>query len=63
MEYGNILYDSCSESDSKKLERLQIDEAHIVASTKKGMWHKWILHDLGWQLLSTTRFIAKGIKL
>ena len=23
MEYGNILYDSCSESDSKKLDQLQ----------------------------------------
>ena len=63
LEYGNILYDSCSETDSKKLEQLQIDAAHIVAGTKKGTSHERILLEIVWQQLSTRRFTAKGIKM
>ena len=63
IEYGNIINDSCSDSDSQKLEQLQIDVAHIAVGTKRGMSHEWILLELGWQMLSTRRIIAKGIKM
>ena len=38
-------------------------KGHIVAGTKKGTSYERILLEIGWQLLSTRRFIAKGIKM
>ena len=47
----------------KKMEQLQIDAGHISAGTKRGTSHEQILLEMGWQLLSTRRIIAKGIKM
>ena len=43
IEYGNIIYNSCSDSDSKKFEQLQINAGHITPGTKMGTSHEQIL--------------------
>ena len=41
----------------------KIDVGYIVAGAKKGTSHEQILLEIGWQLPSTRRFIAKETKM
>ena len=51
IEYGNVIYDTCTQGDSQRMEHLQHEGARIVAGLKKGTSHDRLLMELGWQTL------------
>jgi len=63
IEYGNILYDSCTVSQCKDLEDLQKEAARVVTGTKRGTSPQRLLEDLGWSTLESRRKNAKLIKM
>ena len=63
IEYGNILYDNCTEEEKRKLEDVQLDAARLVTGAKKRTSHDALYRELGWLTLSTRRTICKLVKL
>ncbi len=63
LEYGNIIYDSCSQSDSDQLEGIQLEAARIVTGGKRCTSHSALYAELGWQTLKIRRKINKLIKV
>ena len=51
VEYGSIIYDSCSIGDSNKLEAVQLEAARLVTGAKKGTSHDALYSELGWLTL------------
>ena len=58
MEYGNIIWDNCSQKDTELFELVQKDTARIITGRRKGttrikkcIWYK----ELGWDSLQSTR--------
>ncbi len=47
VEYGDVIYDSCSKADSSKLEHVQLDAAGIVTGYKSHTSHKQLYIELG----------------
>jgi len=63
IEYGNILYDSCTVKLSKQLESLQGEAARLVTGTKKGTSVSGLIRELGWKSLEARRSDAKLVKI
>ena len=59
LEYADVVWDGCSESDSNLLESLQIKGARIVTGALKGTNRVSLLNDLSWVELSVRRKIHK----
>lgn len=63
LEYGCILYDSCSHSDIMRVESVQLEAARIVTGAKKGTSHSALYDELGWTTLADRRKMFKLIKI
>ena len=59
LEYADVVWDGCSESDSNLLESLQIEGATVVTGALKGTTRVSLLKDLSWVELSVRRKIHK----
>ncbi len=55
LEYGDLIYDSCSKSDSNKLEYVQLEAARITTGCKSHTSHRQLYSELGWIKLSDRR--------
>ncbi len=55
LEYGDLIYDSCSKSDSDKLENVQLEAAWIATGCKSHTCHTQLYSELGWIKLSDCR--------
>ncbi len=55
VEYGDVIYDSCSKADSGKLENVQLEAAQIATGCKNHTSHKQLYIELGWMKLSDHR--------
>lgn len=63
LDYGDILYDNCSELDKTMLEDTQLAAARVVVGAKKGTSHARLYNELGWQPLRRRREIHKLCKI
>ncbi len=45
--YGNLIYDSCSKSDSDKLENVQLEAAQIATGSISHTRHGQLYSELG----------------
>ena len=63
IEYGNIIYDSCTQGQSKQIESLQLEAARLVTGTKKGSSPSNLVSELGWESLQSRRSNAKNVKM
>jgi hypothetical protein len=61
MEYGDVIFDSCSENMKSDLEKLQIRAAQIVTGAKRYTSNTLLYEETGWTPLSTRRKIHKLI--
>ena len=52
IEYGNILYDSCTKELSDLVEEVQLEAAHTVSGAKRKSSHTALYYELGWTSLS-----------
>ena len=52
LEYADVVWDDCSESDSSLLEDLQIECARLVTGAMKGTNRVRLLRDASWVELS-----------
>ena len=59
LEYADVVWDECSESDSNLLVSLQIEGATVVTGALKGTNRVSLLKDLSWVELSVRRKIHK----
>ncbi len=63
LEYGDLIYDSCSKSASDKLRNVQLEAARIVTGCKRHTSHSQLYSELGWIKLSDCRESNKLKKL
>ena len=59
LEYADVVWDGCSESDSNLLESLQIEGARVVSGALKGTNRVSLLNELSWVELCVRRKIHK----
>ena len=59
LEYADVVWDGCSESDSNLLESLQIESARLVTGAMKGTNRVSLLRDVSWVELSERRKMHK----
>ena len=52
LEYADVVWDGCSESDSNFLESLQIEGARVVTGALKGTNRISLLNELSWVKLT-----------
>ena len=63
IEYGNILYDSCTKELSDLVEEVQLEAACTVSGAKRKSSHTALYYELGWTSLSAQRKMHKLSKL
>ncbi len=63
LEYGCIIFDSCTQADAKKLESVQLEAARLCTGAKKCTSHEPLYSELGWMKLQERRYIAKLTKM
>ena len=61
LEYADVVWDGCSESDSNLLESSQIEGARVVTGALKGTNRVSLLKELSWVDLSVRRKLHKLI--
>ena len=59
MEYVDVLWDGCTESESDLLEHVQYEAAKIVTGAMKGTSKHRLMQEIGWEDLKTIRAIHK----
>ena len=59
MEYGDVIWDNCSEIDSKLLDSIQYDCAKVVTGAIKGTSARALMNELGWENLRVRRRMHK----
>ena len=59
LEYADVVWDGCPESDSNLLESLQLEGARVVTGALKGTNRVSLLNDFSWVELSVRRKIDK----
>ena len=59
LEYANVVWDGCSESDSNLLESLHIEGARVVTGALKGTNRVSLSKELSWVDLSVRRKLHK----
>jgi hypothetical protein len=63
VEYGDLLYDSCTQEQSDKIEAIQLEAARTVTGAKRRSSHAALYSELGWSPLSERRQIHKVSKI
>ena len=59
MEYADVLWDGCTDSESDLLEHVQYKAAKIVTGAMKGTSKQRLMQEIGWEDLKTRRAIHK----
>ena len=59
LEYASVIWDSCTENDKLRLEKIQLTFARIVTGAKKGTSHELLYKETSWSTLSDRRIFAK----
>ena len=59
MEYADVLWDGCTDSESDLLEHVQYEAAKIVTEAMKGTSKQRLMQEIGWKDLKTRRAIHK----
>ena len=59
MEYADVLWDGCTDSESDLLEHVQYEAAKIVTGAMKGTSKHRLMQEIGWEDLKTRRAIHK----
>ncbi len=52
IEYGDVIYDSCTKADSYKIKDVQLEAAQITTGCKSHTSHRQFYSELGWIKLS-----------
>ncbi len=63
LEYGDIIYDNCNQSDKDNLESVQLEAARLVTGAKRCTSHANLYRELGWQTLHQRRHCKKLTKM
>lgn len=63
LDYGDILYDHCSEADKDKLEAVQIAASRVITGAKRGTSHQLLYSETGWNPLRQRREVHKIQKM
>jgi hypothetical protein len=63
LEYGDILYDSCTAEDSSRIENVQLEAARIATGAKRGTSHTALYNETGWAPLAQRRQLHKLKKM
>ena len=63
LEYGDILFDSCTNELSDKLESVQLEAARLVTGAKRYTSHQALYNELGWVTLEKRRKMHKLQKM
>ena len=61
LEYGGVIYDNCTISDSMKLESVQSFAARVCVGALRQTNYENLCNELNWQKLETRRKISKAI--
>ena len=61
MEYGDVIWDNCSEGESQLLESVQYESARVVTRAIKGTSGRRLRDELAWEELSERRKLNKLI--
>lgn len=61
LEYGNIIWDACTQQQSNLLESIQLDAARIITGLRRGTSHSILYAELGWSSLTERRKNSKLI--
>ena len=59
LEYGNIVWDNCNNSDKESLEKIHKRAARIISGGTKGTGRDILLRELGWVSLEKRREFKK----
>lgn len=62
LDYGDCLYDSCSEIDKAKLDDVLLSAARVVTGAKRGTSHRLLYNGVGWESLRKRRHVHKLCK-
>ena len=61
MEYGDVIWDNCTEGEASLLESIQYECARVVTGAIKGTSARALMNQLAWESLSTRwRVLAPG---
>lgn len=63
MEYGDVLFDSCTKELSNAIEAVQLEAARTVSGAKKRSSHEALYMELGWLSLHERRQIHRLTKI
>ena len=55
LEYADVVWDGCSEQDSKSLEDIQIEAARIITGMRYNSSRSKLYDELGWEPLEIRR--------
>ena len=61
LEYGDIIWDNCSERDAALLEDVQVTAARIITGIRINSSRTILYNELGWDALSARRKVHKLI--
>jgi hypothetical protein len=59
MEYGDVIWDNCSEGEASLLEHIQYESAKLVTGAVKGTSARALMNELAWEKLSDRRKMHK----
>ena len=59
MEYGDVIWDNCTEGEASLLESIQYECARVVTGAIKGTSARALMNELAWESLSTRRKMHK----
>lgn len=57
LEYADVVWHSCSDSDSRLIERLQYECSLTVSGAVRGSSYSSVIQELGWEKLSERRYV------
>ena len=62
LEYGDILFDNCSENEKYELDKIQNEAARITTGATKLVSIEQLNHETGWESLRQRRWIHKLVQ-
>ena len=63
LDYGDILYDNCKQSDKNELRDVHLAAGRAILGAKTHTSHEYLYKELGWQPLQQRRDIHKTCKM
>jgi hypothetical protein len=61
LEYADVLWDNCSQSESDLIESIQYESARVVMGAMRGTSRSKLLDELAWENIKTRRSMHKLI--